>query len=220
MATVAAGHDTLLLALIRLVTLLTAVAALHRLTGWAVTRKMTHLAAILALNSLGGAWLVAIASLVAGLLAVATNIAVLARARAVTDTVSGLLAVGAGDRGPVPSLYLLLRAGSGAVTDLSAVVALLLEAVHDESSVLEASHVLFRARWPAGSELWTTWLVGMLEGDHVLTAGLAFEVDDGVGTEDLLLLRVVSTSYNGQQCSTTYLGNKVGVEVVVTEALL
>ena len=132
--------------------------------------------------------------------AAATNSA---RLRAVADVVAFVVAVGASNLGLLHHL-LLLGAELHAVTNLLAVGAVRLQAVHGEASIVQTLKVLLRALGPAFGEDGATRLESLLEGDLVLFVSVALEVNVGVdlGRDSLLL------------------GNEVVLEVGLAEALL
>jgi len=203
LVTVAAGHDTLLVALLSTMTLLTAVAAEIRLTIRAVAGEMTHLAAVLALNIIHVGWLRALLRHVAILTTVAaTTATLLQRLLAVASAVANLVAVDALLDDLLRLTLLLLTVGSG-VADLFAVLADDDEAVHGEASLTKAVDVLLRTLGPALGEDGTPRLGGPLDGDGVLLVGLTLKIDESPVDGNLLLLR-----------------DQVSVELFATEGLL
>jgi len=126
-----------------------------------------------------------------------------ARLRAVADVVALVVAVGAGNLGLLDDL-LFFGAGLHGVTDLLAVRAVWLQAVHGEASIVQTLKVLLRALGPAFGKDGATRLKTLLEGDLILLVSVALEVDVGVDLRrDSLLL-----------------GNEVVLEAGLAEALL
>lgn len=125
------------------------------------------------------------------------------RLRAVANVVAFVVAVGASNLGFIHHL-LLLGAELHAVTNLFAVGAVGLQAVHGEASIVQTLEVLLGALGPAFGKDGATRLESLLEGDLILLVSIALEVDVGVdlGRDSLLL------------------GNEVVLEVGFAEALL
>lgn len=200
---VAAGHDALLVALLRTMALLAAVAADVRLAVRAVAREVTHLAAVLALNIIHVGWLGALLGHMTILATVAATTATLLRwLLAVASTVTDFVAVDALLDDLLGLALLLLAVGPG-VANLVAVLADDDEAVHREASLTESVDVLLRSLRPALGEDGTPRLGGPLDADGVLLVGLALEVDESPVDSNLLLL-----------------SDQVGVELLAAEGLL
>jgi hypothetical protein len=142
-------------------------------------------------------------ALLATVLALTTATTDSARFGAITNVVAFVVAVRAGNLGLLDHL-LLFGAVLHGVTNLLAVGAVGLQAVHGEASILQTLEVLLVALGPAIGENGAARLESLLEGDLVLLVGIALEVDVGVdlGRNGLLL------------------GNEVVLEVGLTEALL
>lgn len=201
---VAAGHDTLLLALLRAVALLTTVAADIRLAVRAVAGEVAHLAAVLALDVVHVRRLRAFLGHVPLLTAVtATTTTLLGRLLAVTGTVTDLVAVDALLDNLVFGLTLLLLALGPGVADLLAVRADDNKAVNRETSLNQTGDVLLRSLRPCSLEDGTPRLGGPLDGDGELLVGLALQVDESPIDGNFLVL-----------------GDEVGVELLATERLL
>jgi hypothetical protein len=201
---VTANHDTLLLALLRAVTLLATVAADVRLTVRAVVAKVAHLGAVLALHVVHVARLGALlghVTLVAAV-AAATATTLLGRLLAVASTVTRLVAVDAHLDGLL-HLALLLLASGGGVTRLLAVTADGDEAVHGEASLTKTVDVVLGSGRPSLGEDGALRLGRPLDGHGILLVGLALEVDESPVDGDVLLP-----------------GDEMGVEVVPAESLL
>jgi hypothetical protein len=201
---VTANHDTLLLALLRAVTLLATVAADVRLTVRAVVAEVAHLGAVLALDIVHVTRLGALlghVTLVAAV-AAATATTLLGGLLAVASTVTRLVAVDAHLDLLLDLALLLLASGSG-VTRLLAVAADGDEAVHGETSLTKTVDVVFGGGRPSLGEDGALGLGGPLDGHRVLLVGLSLKVDESPVDGDVLLP-----------------GDEVGVEVVSTESLL
>jgi hypothetical protein len=201
---VAAGDDTLVLALSGAVTFLAAVAANVRLAIRTVVAEVTHLVAVLALDVVHVARLGAFLGYVTLLAAVATSATatLLRRLLAVAGTVSDLITVDAHLDSLLHLALLLLTSGCG-VTRLLAVAADGDEAVHRETSLTETVDVLLGGGRPSLGEDGALRLSGPLDGDGVLLVRLALEVDECPVHGDVLLP-----------------GDQVGVELVAAESLL
>lgn len=128
-----------------------------------------------------------------------------------------LIAVRAGD-GDLSRLVLILFAVVADVAVFVAVGALRDEGVDGKSSLCEALNVLLWAAWPAFGELGPLWLVGPLEGDHVLLVNLSLEVDDGVRFRGHLLLGdEVDVHLRGAEDGLELLDGQIRVHASVAE---
>ena len=197
------GRVARLSALLRNVALLTAVAATTRTSLGAVLGEMSHLVALAALDTLGRARLGAIGDLVTRLAAVLAGELVDAGGRAITDTMTDLVAVVALDEDAL-NLNLLLGAASGHVTKFIAILALGHVAGHQLAGISQALVVLFLALGP------TFALTG--------TLGLELEaVCDGILFADLTLKVHVCESRNGVGLLQ---GNEPNTSALLAEGLL
>ena len=230
---VAAHDDALVLAGLGRVTLLVTVTAN---LIWAVAEEVAHLAALLTLDIAQVAWLVAVlgdvilrtaCTMLASiqrkghdrrrLTVAAALLAGLASVGAIASAVSLLVAVRAGD-GDLSRLVLVLFAVGADVAVFVAIAALWNKGVDGEPSFCEALNVLLWAAWPAFGELGPLWLVGPLEGDHVLLVNLSLEVDDGVRLRDHLLLGdEVDVHLRGAEDGLELLNGQLGIDASVAE---